>query len=566
MKNSDPAVWSRAAERTLLALVFLAPFAVHGRTFDPAALGDALAQAAALTLALAATMKGLARGRWDAPAGTAAVLLPLAAFLAWIVARWAAAPYRLAALPGLTAPLTAALILTAALLELGGARQAARFSFWCAAAAVLAAVAAAARRLGATWTTPGPDALAGFAAAALAPALALGLDPESPPVFRAFSDLAVAALAALAAASCARGAEAFALCALAVAAAVGRLIPGPRARRGAKIALACAVIGGAAALIRARGGAAAALMPSTSLIFESGSIAAALLIWTWAAFALAGLRAAAELRRRGAASEAGDAAALAAGAAACGAAAGLGLISSAGPGAWLACAAAGAAAGLLPLARPQAVVRTMPLPFGRDARRLLSGGALGLFAALLAAPVLRLSSDVRYNRALAELRTGRYDEALADADRVRAVSPLYPAALELRGRALAGLGRPQDALEAYARLDGLVPDFARLHARRAQAYAALGDWSAAARERARQDALSPDDVTGLVAWSRAARESGDLDAARTAVARAAALSPNDPVVRDEQASNSLLARRLAARQAARRTAQRQAFLNKRRPR
>ncbi len=594
MKIESAAGWGRTGELTLLSLIFLAPLAAHGRTFDPAALRTALVESAALTLALAWAMKGLARGRWDAPEAVGSVLGPLAGLAAWTLARFAAEPFHLAALPGLAASLSAWLIYAAALLELGGARHAARLAFWATAATALVGGAAAAQRMGIFGLALDGSQLAAFAAVALPAALSLRLDPESSPSRRAFAAAAAAALAVLAAWSgTARGVVGFELSAVAFAAAAKLLLDGPQARRASLIALVSAAGALGLALLLKDGGSAPSaasgmaawresplvgigpgaliLRPGassgtllTDALAETGGIGALLLIWTWGVAVLAGLNASWNLRRRGAVAEAGYAAAFAAGFGAWGVSAALGFAPATGPGAWLAWAGAGAAAGLGPLATPRGVVKTLPLPCGEEVRRLMQGSALTLFAALFILPGLWLASDVRYNRALAALRSGGFEAALADADGVWPGSGLYAPALELRGRALAALGRPQEALDAYARLDGLVPDFARLHARRAEAYAALGEWPDSVRERSREDALSPASARDLVAWAQAARAAGDLDAAQAAANRAAALTPEDPAVRGEIAANALMRRRIAARVG--RTNERQALKGKPTPR
>jgi tetratricopeptide (TPR) repeat protein len=603
MKIDDTGAWGRATELALLALVFLAPLAAHGRTFDPSALRTALAEAAALALALTWVMKGLARGRWEAAASSGPVLVPLAALAAWTLACFAAEPYKTAALPALAAALPAWLVYAAALLELGGARAAARLAFWTAASAAVVGAVGAWQRLGgagAVAATLGTGAdLAAFAAAALPAALALGLDPEAPASRRSLSTAAAAALALLAAwSNSPSGLAYFALSASAFGATVVLILGETSTRRSVWTALGCAA--GALAIASLMGtpllaasslhgaGRAAAAAPiavwlerplvgigpgglslrvpavvgGTALLralAETGLIGGGLLLWTWTAAVLAGLGAAWNLRRRGALPEARFAAAFAAGFGAWALSAAAGLAPETGPAAWLAWGLGGVAAGLGPLARPRGVVRTLPLPFGHDVRRLLQGSALSLFALLLAAPGAWLASDVRYNRAVAALRAGRFEDSLADAGGVWPGSAPYPAALELRGRALLALGRPREALDAYARLEDVVPDFARRHAALAEAYAALGDWPSAARERARQDALSPDGVRSLVAWAQAARGAGDLESARRAADRAAALAPDDPSVRAELAANALLEKRLAADEARRRKAERQAF-------
>jgi hypothetical protein len=610
VKIEDPAVWGRTTELAVLSLVFLAPLAAHGSTFDPSALRIALAESAALALSLAWIMKGLARGRWEAAAASAPALAPLAALAAWSLIRFAAAPYRTASLPVLVSALACWLIFGAALLELGGARTASRLSFWTAASTALVGACGAVQIFGGmrpiAATLGGADALAAFAAAALPAVLALRLDPEAPPSRRLLSTAAAAALAFLAAWSgSARGLAFFALSAATFAASALLFLGSPAARRAALTALACAAAALAAAALggtpvasgfafalastRASTGEALAVWrehplagvglgnlalrganlsdaPLARALAETGLVGAALLAWTFAAALFAGVGACLNLRRRGALAEAGYAAAFSAVFCAWVLAVAAGLTQESGPAAWLAWACAGVAAGLAPLGRPHGTVRIMPLAVGQDVRRVLQGSALSLFALLLAAPAAWLASDVRYNRAVAGLRAGRLEDALADASGAWPGSAVYPRALELRGRALLGLGRPQEALDAYARLDGVVPDFARRHAGRAEAYAALGDWAASARERASADALAPSGPASLAAWAKAARASGDLATAVRVAERAEALAPDDPAVRAELAANELMQKRLTAARDAQKRGVRQARAPKKTPR
>jgi tetratricopeptide (TPR) repeat protein len=605
VKSAYPETWARVGETALLSLVFLAPLAAHARTYDPAALKTALFESGAMVLAGAWLLKGLSRGRWEAASASWPALAPVLALAAWTLARFAAAPFKDAALPDLALTLSAWIVYAVALLEFGGARSAARVAFWTAAAAALVGALGAAQRLalspGLSATLTSPDQLAAFAAAALPVVLALRLDPEASPARRLFSASTAAALALLAAWSgSARGLAAFALSALAFAAAAATILRGPEARRTALISLGCAA---AAVLISATAGAgfliedavrfAAASRSACSdalrlwsqrpmlghgtgsfsvrapgeavpdslalrALAETGLVGAALLAWTALAAATCGLRAAAGLRRRGALAEAGYAAAFAAAFAAWTLSAALGLAPAFGPGAWLAWAAAGLAAGMLPLARPRGIVLALPLPYGEDVRRLLQGPLLVLFAVLAAWPGGWLASDVRYNRAVAEARTGGFDAALADVGRVWPGSPLYTSALYLRGRVLMDQGKPREALDAYARLDEVSPDFSRLHARRAEAYAALGDWPASARERARQGDLTPLELGNLTAWAEAARAAGDIATARRVAARAHAIAPDDESVRLQVAANALLEKRVAETSAASRRRERKA--------
>jgi len=549
VNDSRAETWSRVAETALLSLVFLAPLAAHGRTWDPAALRTALAQAAALTLGTAWLLKGLARGRWEAASASWTALAPVLALAAWSLARFAAEPFKSAALPELTLSLSAWIVFAVALLEFGGARHAARLAFWTTAAAALAAAAAVARRFGLTGAEllP-PDQSAAFAAAALPAVLALRLDPEASPARRLLSLSTAAALALTAArSSSAGGIASFVLSALLFAAAAAAILRGAEARRAAAAALACAAL--AAAGLLGGAGSAALLRPAPPI---SDWISAVLLAWAALAATAVGLRSAWDLSRRGALAEAGYAAAFASLFAAWALSAAAGLTPASGPAAWLAWAAAGVAAGMAPLTRARGTVRTMPLPFGEDVRRLMQGPVLMLALGLVAWPGLWLASDVSFNRAVAESRAGNLDAALADAGRVWPGSGVYPSALYLRGRVLMDQGKPQEALDAYARLDGVSPDFARVHARRADAYAALGNWRDSARERERHAALQPLDLANLTAWAEAARAAGDLTDARRAAARARTISPEDESVRAQLAANALLERTLAAEDRARR--------------
>lgn len=562
MNRATPEGWSRLGETALLSLVFLAPLAVHGRTWDPAALRTALLQAAALTLAAAWLLKGLARGRWEAPAAAWTALFPALALAAWTLARFALEPFKAAAVPGLAMTLSTLTVFAVAAAEFGGARHAARLAFWTTAAAVAAAALAASERFalgpGVSATLTSPDQLAAFAAAALPVALAARLDPEASASRRLLALSAAAALAVTAAWSgSARGLAYLCVSAVAYAAVAAVILRGPQARRNAGAALACAALAVAAFAAESRGVFARSGEPfldSAALrgLSGGGLLGALLLGWTILAALGRGLGAASALRLRGAAAEAGYAAGFSAAFLAWAACAALGLAPASGPAAWLAWAAGGVAAGLSPLSRARGMVRVMPLPFGEDARRLLQGPALLAFAALAVWPGLWLVSDVRYNRAVAEARAGGLDAALADAGRVWPGAAVYAPSLYLRGRVLMEQGRPAEALAAFSRLDSVAPDLGRVHGRKAEAYAALGDWASSARERERQASLTPLDAANLAAWAEAARASGDLDGARRAAARAEAVAPEDEAVRAQLAANELMERTLTERGAARR--------------
>jgi tetratricopeptide (TPR) repeat protein len=554
MSRDTAGTWSRVGETVFLSLIFLAPLAVSGRTWDPSALRTALFQAAALTMGVAWLMKGLSRGRWEAASGSWTTLAPLALLAAWTIGRFALAPFKSAALPELTLTVAGWIVFAVAQLEFGGARHAARLSFWTAAAAAVAAACFAARHFGAGPALMTPGQTAAFAATALPVALSMTFDPEAGPTRRAFSFSTAAALATVAARSGSAAGLAFFIASASVLALVVLLIlRGPAARRAAVAALVCAAIGAAGAYAGSVSPEAVAPEPLLRHAREiEGPVGAGLLTWTLLAVAAYALRSAWDLRRRGATAEAGYSAGFAAAFIAWASCAAAGLTPASGPAAWLAWAAAGVAAGMAPLSRARGTVRTMPLPFGEDVRRLMQGPALMLALGAAVWPGLWLASDVNFNRAVAESRSGNPDAALADAGEVWPGSGVYPSSLYLRGRVLMDQGKPREALDAYARLDDVSPDFSRLHARKAEAYAAVGDWSSSAGERGREADLHPSDVANLTAWAEAARAAGDLPAARRAADRAGALAPDDAAVKTQLAANELMERTLAQKDDARR--------------
>ncbi|MFI5346441.1 MAG: tetratricopeptide repeat protein [Elusimicrobiota bacterium] len=548
MNRDTAGTWSRVGETALLSLIFLAPLAAHGRTWDPSALRTALFQAVAVTMGVAWLMKGLARGRWEAASGAGTTLAPLALLAAWSIGRFALAPFKSAALPELTLTAAGWIVFAVAQLEFGGARHAARLSFWTAAAAALAAAGAAARHFGFGPVLMTPEQSAAFAAAALPVALSLTLDPEAGPTRRVLSwSTSVALAAAVAWSGSAAGLFFFILSSSVFAAVAALVLRGPAARRAAAGALGCAALAAVGSL-----SAAAYVSAPFRAHVVTDRIGTGLLAWTLLAVSAYGLRSAWDLHRRGALAEAGYAAAFSSLFIAWALSAAAGFAPSSGPAAWLAWAAAGVAAGMAPLSRARGTVRTMPLPFGEDVRRLMQGPALMLGLGALVWPGLWLASDVNFNRAVAEARAGRSADALADAGRVWPGSGVYPSALYLRGRVLMDQGKPQEALDAYARLDGVAPDFLSLHARKAEVYALVGDWAAAARERQREADLKPADIANLTAWAEAARAAGDFAAARRAVERALAISPEDAAVQTQMAANALMERKLAEQDGARR--------------
>ena len=537
MKKIDAGSWRRLGEIAFLTLVFLAPLAASRNTFDPQALRTALLEGGALLLAATFALKGLARGRWEAPSAAWITLAPLAFWIAWTLARFAAAPNKLELTPLLSLTAAGWVVFIVGQWEMGGARPAARLSFWTAATAAIVGAAAVAQKLSRTSFLPldagSPDQLGSWATVALTLVLALRLDPESSSVRRTFSASTAALLGlTIGWSGSGRGVAAFAVGALFYAAVVPTILRTRQALKAAGLALGSALL------------AVACARPEFSLtpVWEG---AGTIFLWTTMSAAVAvGLNAARMLRERGAFAEAGYCAAFTAGFGAWSLSSALGLLPAAGFGAVVAWAAGGVATGLASLSRSRGVVRVWPIPAGQDVRRLMQGPVFLLFAGAMLLPGGWLSSDVRYNRAVALLRAGNAQAALADAGHVWRGSGVYAPSLFLRGHASVELGRPREALAYYERLEAVAPEFPRLHAQAAQAYAALGDLRGAAAQRRLQAHAEPGRVADLLAWSKASRIAGDLASAKTAAAMAAQLGADDPSVRAEMAENALLERRL----------------------
>jgi hypothetical protein len=523
----------------LLSVAFLAPLAAHGRTWDPDALRTALLQAGMLALAAAWLLKGLARGRWETASATLKVAAPTIILAAWTMGAFAFAPAKAAHFASIAGWLSVWCAYVVCAFEFGGARHAARLAFWTAAAAALLGAACAAGRARTGFMDS--ETLATFAAVALPVVLSLRLDPESSRTRRLFSLSAAAVLAFVEAwTGSPRGLAFFFLSAGIFSASTLVLFRSDPARRTAAFSLGTALLAVAIGFD--------SLKNLQAVAFPSlGAVEATLWTWSWTASVVGGYYAARELRRRGAAAEAGYCAAFSSAFAAWGLGAAAGLSAETGPGTWLAWACAGIAVGMLALARSRAVMRALPLPFSDDVRRLMQGPVLMLFVGALFAPGLQLTSDVRYNRAVAEARAGNLDAALADAGSVWRFSPIYPGSLYLRGRTLLKEGKPAEALTAFAALDAASPDFGRVHAQKAAAYARLEDWSAASGEYARQDDLSGVALPELLAWTAAARASGDLSLAQRCAQRAQLLAPDDAEVRAQLAANFLQERKIAER-------------------
>lgn len=140
--------WFRTAETILMVLAFMLPLAFFANTYDAATIKTTLFEAGTLGLAFAWLLKGLERGRWELPASARPLALPALALIAWTAARFAAEPYKTAALPSFIRQELCLALYLIALLEFGGAQTSRRLAAWITAAAWLAGLYGLAQRLG----------------------------------------------------------------------------------------------------------------------------------------------------------------------------------------------------------------------------------------------------------------------------------------------------------------------------------------------------------------------------------------------------------------------------------
>lgn len=610
MKTPSPDAAHRLGELALLTTAFVLPLAFFLRAYDAAAVKHTVLQWGSLTMLFAWLWQGIARGRFQAPAASWAVLAPALGYGAWMVLRFAAEPHKLASLPDFLTQLMMLAGLLAAFLGFAGARSASRFAALTVAAGWIAALYGLAQAAGLdpfVWkgafgaqafsTLGNPWLFAFFLAVAVPLALTLALDAETPSPLRAAAHaLLPAAAAAVALSRSPRGLVAFGVSCLLYAAIVPAALRTRAALKSAGLALLAAAAVGAAAFFlpapsresrrlavaaerrmlaerpvagfgpgsfavhyprfrperpaddpsRGDGGAHPEL-PILGVAVELGLVGAALWLWLFGAALWTGARGAAALRRAGALPESVYAAGFAAASAGAIAAAHVGWAGASPAPSWFAWPLAGIAAGLAPLAARRAAVSVYPLPVSESVRRALYAPGVLAFAGLALLPGLWLRSEVDLNTGVFYAKSGDRARAVELLDAARPGSGGYLTALYLKGRVLADMGRADEALAAYDRLQRQAPDYALVHAARGAAYAKLGDWKAAAAERARQAALDPRLVENLLAWSEAARAAGDLDEARLAAAKAEALRPGDEAVRLQLAANDLMERRLQAK-------------------
>ncbi|UPT73633.1 MAG: hypothetical protein M0D55_17510 [Elusimicrobiota bacterium] len=258
----------RLGELALLTTAFVLPLAFYLRTYDTVAIKFAIIQWSALALGLSWLWQGLAQGRFSAPAAAWPALLPAAAYGAWMLARFAGAPHKVAALPDFLTQLTMLAAYVAAFLGFAGARSASRFCSLAVAAAWIVSAYALLQCAGVDpfiWKRAFGDGLVGsrafstlgnpylcgaFLAVAAPLALTLDLDPEAPRPLRmaALILVPVAGLAALLTGS-PMGAIVYALSCLVYAVLVPAALRTPAAMRTGAVALLTALFVGGAALV-----------------------------------------------------------------------------------------------------------------------------------------------------------------------------------------------------------------------------------------------------------------------------------------------------------------------------
>ena len=202
MKTLSAESAHRLGEIALLTMAFGLPLAFYFRTYDSTAIKFAVLQWGSLALLFAWLWQGISRGRFQVPASSWTVLLPATLYGTWMMARFATAPHKLAALPDFLTQLTMLAGFLAAFLGFAGARAAARFTTLTVLAAWIVALYGLAQMAGLdqfVWkgafglgpigtrvfsTLGNPHLCASFFAIAVPLALTLDLDPETPKALR----------------------------------------------------------------------------------------------------------------------------------------------------------------------------------------------------------------------------------------------------------------------------------------------------------------------------------------------------------------------------------------------
>ncbi len=131
-------------------------------------------------------------------------------------------------------------------------------------------------------------------------------------------------------------------------------------------------------------------------------------------------------------------------------------------------------------------------------------------------------------RALDHEEAGRFDAALADLQRARALAPRDFALANAEGLCLARLDRMVEAVGAFEDAIALKPDFAPAHFNRGWALEPLGELNQARRSYEAAIAIKPDHVDALAHLATLAARRGDFAEARRLAQRALALEPGRP--------------------------------------
>lgn len=121
---------------------------------------------------------------------------------------------------------------------------------------------------------------------------------------------------------------------------------------------------------------------------------------------------------------------------------------------------------------------TDPYGFGIDIKQSRHKSHKGLGEAGLIA----LVTTAYYNRGIAKMELGRFQDAIADYDRAIKIMPDFALAYNNRGVAKYELGRFEDAIADYNKAIKIMPDFAPAYYNRGAAKEKLGD-----KEGAKED-------------------------------------------------------------------------------
>ena len=131
------------------------------------------------------------------------------------------------------------------------------------------------------------------------------------------------------------------------------------------------------------------------------------------------------------------------------------------------------------------------------------------------------------NRSAALMELGRYEEALAAADKALRLRSDYAGAHFNRGNALRALGRPEEAIGAYTRALALPRGPGQAHLNRGLALLSLGRFGAALNDFTETTRIAPRNAAGYIARAAALLRLGKFDEALAAVDAGLAIEPGN---------------------------------------